>query len=60
MTDIPRAKIQELLEKLGKDKIIHQANLNGVEGAIGILTMLLQEPELPSEIPEAGAELETE
>lgn len=46
MTDIPREKIQDTLDKLTKDKNVHQANLNATEGAIAVLTMLLApEPE---------------
>lgn len=50
MTDIPRARLEELRAQLVKDRDLHAANLNAAAGGIQVIDLLLapqDEPNLP-------------
>lgn len=41
MNDIPRARLEELLAQLVKDRDLHAANLNAAAGGIQVIDLLL-------------------
>lgn len=44
MSNIPRARLDELRAQLVRDKEIHAANMNAAAGGIQVLDMLLAAP----------------
>lgn len=51
MTDIPRSKLDELRAQLVRDRDATSANLNGMNGAIQAIDMLLAPNPKPAKQP---------